>query len=78
MHDQHGVGEQFGVTQGALVALAIVAVSTGAPFARWAAPATLPLNAALRLRTMSRGHAAALLGWLWLPVALATVRSRRR
>ena len=56
----------------------VVALRRWQPDARWAAPAILPLNAAQRLRTMSLGHAAALVAWLWLPAALATVRRRRR
>jgi len=56
----------------------VVALRRWQTDARWAAPAVVPLNAALRLRTMSAGHAAALVAWLWLPALLATARRRRR
>jgi hypothetical protein len=56
----------------------VVALPRWQPGASWTAPAAVPLNALLRLRTMSRGHAAALLGWIWLPVVAATVRRRQR
>jgi len=56
----------------------VIAVRRWQTDARWAAPAVVPLNAALRLRTMSRAHAVALVAWLWLPALAATVRRRRR
>lgn len=56
----------------------VVALRRWQADARWAAPAVIPLNAAQGLRTMSRGHAAALLAWIWLPSLLATARRRRR
>ncbi len=56
----------------------VVALRRWQADARWAAPAVVPLNAALGLRTMSAAHAAALVAWLWLPALFATVRRRRR
>jgi hypothetical protein len=56
----------------------VIAIRRWQPDARWAAPAAVPLNALLRLRTMSRGHAAALILWTWLPFVFATARTRRR
>lgn len=56
----------------------VIAIRRWQTDATGAAPAVVPLNAALRLRSMSRGHAAALVVWIWLPALLATVRRRRR
>jgi hypothetical protein len=42
------------------------------------APATVPVNALLLLRTASAAHAAALLGWIWLPVLLSGLSRRGR
>jgi predicted metal-dependent phosphoesterase TrpH len=55
----------------------VVAIRRWQASAAWAAPAVVPLNVLLRMRTMSPDHAAALIAWLWLPALAVTARRRR-
>jgi hypothetical protein len=54
----------------------VIALRRWQPATRLGAAVVIPVNAGLLLRSASRGHALALIGWCWLPLLL--VRARRR
>ena len=57
-----------------LTAHRVIALARWQPSSRLGSAAAVPRNAWLVLRTASRGHGAALLGWIWLPTLLARLR----
>ncbi len=61
---------------GGVTANQVVALRRWLPATRLGSALDVPVNLVLLLRTASRPHAAALLGWIWL-AALATGRRRR-